>query len=41
MDYIALHTGDTTLHLEYNTSCGSVVGAKIVAPRVKHTEVPV
>ena len=41
MKSLALHTGAPTLHWEYNTSCISVVEAKIVTPRVKHIDITV
>ena len=41
MEYLALHAGAPTVHLEENTCCISVVEAKIVTPRVKHIEIPV
>ena len=41
MEYVALHTGAPTVHLEENIFCISVVEAKIVTPRVKHIEIPV
>ena len=41
MEALALHTGETTVHWEDNTSCISVVEAKRVTPRVKHIDIPV
>ena len=41
MEALALYTGAPTVHLENNTSCISVVEAKIVTPRVKHIDIPV
>ena len=41
MEASALHTGSPTVHWEDNTSCISVVEAKIVTPRVKHIDIPV
>ena len=41
MEALALHTGASTEHWEYNTSCISVVEDKIVTPRVKHIGIPV
>ena len=41
MEALALHTGASTEHWEYNTSCISVVEDKIVTPRVKHIDIPV
>ena len=41
MESLSLHTGATTVQWEYNTSCISVVEAKIVTPRVKHIDIPV
>ena len=41
MEALALHTGTPTVHWEDNTSCISVVGAKIVTPKVKHIDIPV
>ena len=38
---IALHTGAQKVHREDNTSCPSVVEAKIVTPRDKHINIPV
>ena len=41
MEDLALHPSALTVHWEYNTSCISVVEAKIVIPIVKHIDVPV
>ena len=41
MGALELHTGDSTVHWEYNTSCIYVVEDKIVAPRIKHIDTPV
>ena len=41
MESLALYTGAPTVHWEDNTSCISVVEAKIVTPRVKHIDIPV
>ena len=41
MEALALHNGALTAHLEDNTSCISVVEAKMVTPRVKHIGIPV
>ena len=41
MEALAFHTGVPTLYWEDNTSCISVVEAKIVNPRVKHIYIPV
>ena len=41
MEALALYIGATTVHWEYNTSCISVVEAKIVTRRVKHIDIPV
>ena len=41
MEALALYTGAPTVHWEDNTSCISVVEAKIVTPRVKHINIPV
>ena len=41
MEALALYTGAPTVHWEDNTSCISVVEAKIVTPRVKHIDIPV
>ena len=41
MESLSLHTGATTVQWEYNTSCISVVEAKIVTPRVKQIVIPV
>ena len=41
MEALALSTGAPTVHWEDNTSCISVVEAKIVTPRVKHIDIPV
>ena len=41
MEALALHTGATKLHWEYNTSGIYVVETKIVTPRVKHIYIPV
>ena len=38
---LALHTGATIVHWEYNKSCIFVLQAKIVNPRVKHIEITV
>ena len=39
MEALALHTGAPTIHWEDNTSCISVLEAKIVTPRVKHMDI--
>ena len=41
MEALALHTGAHTVYWEDNTSCISVVEAKIVTPRVKNFDIPV
>ena len=41
MEYLALQTGAPRVNWEDNTSCISVVEAKIVTPRVKHIDIPV
>ena len=41
MEALALHTGATTVHWEDNTSCISIVEAKIVTPKVKHIDITV
>ena len=41
MEALALYTGAPTVHWEDNTSCISVVEAKIVTTRVKHDDIPV
>ena len=41
MEALAPHTGAHTVHWEDNTSCISVVEAKIVTPRVKNTDINV
>ena len=41
MEALALHTGAPKVNLEDNTSCISVVEAKIVTSRVKHIDIPV
>ena len=41
MEALALYTGAPTVHWEENTSCISVVEAKIVTPWVKHIDIPV
>ena len=41
MEYLALHNGALTAHWEENTSCISVVEAKMVTPRVKHIGITV
>ena len=41
MEALALYTGAPTVHWEYNTSCISVVEAKIFTPIVKHIDIPV
>ena len=41
IEALALHTGARTVHWEDNTSRTSVVEAKMVTPRVKHTNIPV
>ena len=41
MEYLALHNGAPTLHWEDNTSCISIVEAKIVTPRVKYIDIPI
>ena len=41
MEDLALYTGAPKVHWEDNTSCISVVEAKIVTPRVKHIDIPV
>ena len=35
------HTGAPTVHWDDNTSCISVVEAKIITPRIKHIYIPV
>ena len=35
MEAFVIHTGAPTVHWEYNTSCISVVEAKIVTPMFK------
>ena len=39
MEALAIHTGEPTVHWEYNTSRIYAVEAKIVTPRVKHIEI--
>ena len=41
MESLELHTVAPTVHWEENTSCISVVEAKIVTPRVNHIYTPV
>ena len=41
METLALHTGETIVYWEDNTSCISIVEAKIVTPIVKHIDIPV
>ena len=41
MEDLALHTGATKIHLEYNTSCIYVAESKRVTPRVKQIDIPV
>ena len=41
MEALALQTGAPTVHWEENTSCISVIEAKIVTPRVKQIYIPV
>ena len=41
MEALVLHNGAPTVHWDDNTSCISVVEAKIVTPRVKHIDIPV
>ena len=41
MEALALYTGAPTVHWKDNTSCISVVEAKIVTPRVKNIDIPV
>ena len=41
MEALALHTGEPAVHWEENTCCISVVEAKRVTPRIKHTDIPV
>ena len=41
MEALALHTGAPTVYWGYTTSCIYVVESKIVAPRVKHIDIPV
>ena len=36
MEALEFHTGEPTVHQEYNKSCVCVSGDKIVTPRVKH-----
>ena len=39
MEVVSTQTVEPTVHWEYNTSCISVVEAKIVTPRVKHIDI--
>ena len=41
MEALSLHNGAPTVHWEDNTSCISVVEAKIVTPIVKDIDIPV
>ena len=41
MEALALHTGAPTVNKEENTSCISVVEAKIVTSGVKHIDITV
>ena len=41
MEVLEFYTGAPTVHWDDNTSCISVVEAKIVTPRVKHVDIPV
>ena len=41
MESFALHTVAPTVHWEDNKGCISVVEAKMVTPRVKHSDIPV
>ena len=41
MEALSFHTVAPTVKWEDNTSCISVVEAKIVTPRVKHIDIPV
>ena len=41
MEALELHTGAHTVHWEDNTSCISIVKAKIVTPRVKNIDITV
>ena len=41
MEALALHTGAPTILWEDNTSCISVVEARIVTPRIKQIEIPI
>ena len=41
MEALARYTGVPTVHWEDNTSCISVIEAKIFTPRVKHIDIPV
>ena len=41
MKALALHTGATTVHWEYNIICISVVESKRFTHRVKYIDVPV
>ena len=38
MEYLGIPTGPLTVKWEENTSCISIVEAKWISPRVKHTE---
>ena len=40
-EFLELHTGAPTVHCEDNTSCTSIVEAKIVTPGVKHVDITV
>ena len=40
MEALLLQTGAPKVHWEDNASCISVVGSKIVTPRVKHIYIP-
>ena len=41
LEALALYTGAPTVHWEDNTSCISIVEAKIVTTRVKYIDIPV
>ena len=38
---LSLHTSAPTVHWEYNASCISAAGDKLVTPIVKHIDIPV
>ena len=40
MEVLEIHTGAPTVNWEDNTSCISVVEAKIITTRVKHIDIP-